>query len=233
MPDDRRVRIGLGALALVTATSVSLMSGPPAGVVADAATSPPTAPANSIPLPVTAHGVPIGTPAGRRLNPGQPTPYPLVTLAPPGQATSLPYPAYGTPIPGVNAGVSAPDIPPTVTLQQAVAIGFARSPALEAARADVGVEAAAVRLAGSGLLPSFNGSTSFTRSFNQAQSITTSGGQVNVGGTARDSSQALFGVSLTAADLRRWAHRGCRQGGATQRDRLCRHVSPRSANRRQ
>lgn len=202
MPDDSRVRLGLGALALVIGAGGSLASPAPAPSVADAATAPPTAPPNSVPLPITRGGVPIRTPAGRRLNPGQPTPYPIVTLAPPGQATSLPYPAYGTPVPGVDAGVAAPDIPPTLALQQAIAIGFARSPSLEAARADVGVQAAAVRLAGSGLLPALDGSVGFTRSHDQSGvgvgNGTTTGGIGTTGRTGDFSnvSSATFGITL-------------------------------------
>ncbi len=97
----------------------------------------------------------------------QPTPYPIATLAPLTGATTLPYPAYGTPVPGVDRGRVAPDVGATLTLAQAIAIGFARSPALASARADVGVAAAAARLAGSGLLPSVAGSVSLDQAHSQ------------------------------------------------------------------
>jgi outer membrane protein len=96
----------------------------------------------------------------------QPVPSPLVTIAPLGQESPLPYPAYGTPVPGVNAGVESANVPQQITLQQAIAIGFARSPAL-ASRANVAVQAAAVRLTLSGLLPSLEGSASTTYSYAQ------------------------------------------------------------------
>ena len=59
--------------------------------------------------------------------PGQPTPYPLNTLGPVQQVPALPYPEYGTPAPNV-VGTTAPGVPPTVSLQQAIMIGFAKSP---------------------------------------------------------------------------------------------------------
>lgn len=94
----------------------------------------------------------------------QPTPFPINTLAPLTGETTLPYPAYGTPVPGVNAGTRAADLPATISLQGAIAVGFARSPLLASARADVGVASAAARLAGAGLLPSVAGSASLDQS---------------------------------------------------------------------
>jgi outer membrane protein len=94
----------------------------------------------------------------------QPTPFPINTLAPLTGETTLPYPAYGTPVPGVNAGTRSADLPATLSLQGAIAIGFARSPLLASARADVGVASAAARLAGVGLLPSIAGSASLDQS---------------------------------------------------------------------
>jgi outer membrane protein len=91
----------------------------------------------------------------------------LNTLAPLTGETSLPYPAYGTPVPGVNAGTPAPGLSATITLSQAEMIGFARSPSLAAARANVGVQEAEVRLAEAGLLPSLSGSAAFTRNHTQ------------------------------------------------------------------
>ena len=76
----------------------------------------------------------------------------------------MPYPAYGTPVPGVDAGTRAADLPATITLQAAIAVGFARSPLLASARADVGIASAAARLAGAGLLPSIAGTASLDQS---------------------------------------------------------------------
>jgi outer membrane protein TolC len=149
-----------------------------------------------------------GTPApasGRRLNAGQPTPYPLNTLAPLGSGTPLPFPAYGTPVPGVGVGTVPSDVPATITLQQAIAIGFARSPLLQVARSDVDVQAAAVRLARAGLLPSLSGSSSLTYQHSQdggsfstgsTTTGTTSSTAINSGGGPYSSVGASFGLSL-------------------------------------
>ena len=146
----RRMRLGLGAVALALAAGGSA-SAAPLRLVAAA----PAPVATVTPLPA----VPQTRVA--------PTPFPINTPGPLPGDESLPYPAYGVPVPGVDAGVSAPDIPATVTLQQAIAIAFARSPALAAARADVGIAAAAARLTGAGLLPSLSASASLDRSHSQ------------------------------------------------------------------
>ncbi|GAC1563917.1 MAG: hypothetical protein NVS3B17_18860 [Vulcanimicrobiaceae bacterium] len=134
----------------------------------------------------------------------QPTPFPINTLAPLTGETSLPYPAYGTPAPGVDRGRVVPDVGMLLTLQQAIALGFARSPALASARADVGVAAAAARLAGTGLSPLVSGSASLERSFSQnggagSGGVTTGNGQnLGTGGTPAaggSSATALRGTS--------------------------------------
>ncbi len=138
----------------------------------------------------------------------QPTPFPINTLAPLTGETSLPYPAYGTPVPGVNAGTRAADLPATITLQQAIAVGFARSPLLASARADVDIESAAARLAGAGLLPSIAGSASLDQSRIQSGGSTGSfstgtttgnGTGTTTGGTTigSSSSNALRGSGTT------------------------------------
>jgi multidrug efflux system outer membrane protein len=160
----RRVRFGLGAMALAAAGSLGLVVSPARG----AAPSAPQPLATVTPLPV------------RPLQRVPPTPFPINTPGPLPGDEAMPYPAYGAPVPGVDAGVRAPDIPASITLQQAIAVGFARSPALAAARADVGIQAAAVRLAGAGLLPSVAGSASLDRSHTQPGGSTAS---VNTGTT--------------------------------------------------
>jgi outer membrane protein len=101
----------------------------------------------------------------------QPTPYPGSSIGPASAATTLPYPAYGTPAPGVGAGTPAPGVPQHVSLQQAITIGYARSPALASARADVGVAAAEVRLDRAGLLPSIAGSATTSRQYQQSAGV--------------------------------------------------------------
>jgi outer membrane protein len=221
MLELRRVRLGLGACALAFATMLAAVA-PPTGASARsrAASSPSPSPSGPVPAIQSAApqtgptviGIP-GTPgpnSGRILNPGQPTPYPLNTLAPLGSGTPLPFPAYGTPVPGVGQGVTAPDVPPTVNLQQAIAIGFARSPLLAVARGDVAVQAAAVRLERAGLLPSLSASASLDYVHDQDGAITTTGGTTGtttgvgttVGGNGisegpYNSKDASFGLSLS------------------------------------
>ena len=202
MMDIRRVRLGLGVMTLVAAAAVAVVTAPPVGAsardraLAQASASPAASAAGT---PLSVPGTPL--PRGRALNTGQPTPYPMNTLAPLTGDTALPYPAYGTPVPGVNAGSPAPGISATLTLQQAEMIGFARSPLLASARADVGVEAAEVRLARAGLLPSLSGNASYDYEHSQpgsfggtSTSLTGTGVPVT---TARTSSTtASFGLSL-------------------------------------
>jgi outer membrane protein len=110
-------------------------------------------------------------PAMKSLGGNQPTPFPLTTLAPLTGETSLPFPAYGTPVPGVNSGTPAPGISATVTLQQAQMVAFARSPALATARNDVYVEEAEVRLEQAGLLPLLSGAASYDYTHAQPGSV--------------------------------------------------------------
>jgi len=92
--------MGLGALMFAALAAVAAVTAPPGSTPAA------SAPAAS------------ASPAGNALNVGMPTPYPVQTLAPLTGTTSLPYPAYGTPVPGVNAGTPAPDVSASLGLQQ-------------------------------------------------------------------------------------------------------------------
>jgi outer membrane protein TolC len=76
-------------------------------------------------------------------------------------------------------------------------IGFARSPVLTSARADVGVAAAEVRLERAGLLPSFSGSASYDFSHSQPGSggVETSATGTTVS-TRNSSNDADFSLSL-------------------------------------
>jgi outer membrane protein TolC len=162
-----------------------------------------SAPASPLATPV---------PAGHPLNVGMPTPYPVNTLAPLTGGTSLPYPAYGTPVPGVNAGNPLPGVSAILTLQQSEMIGFARSPVLTSARADVGVAAAEVRLERSGLLPSLSGAADYDFSHSQPGSgglaTSASGTTFTTRDTANDADvslslkQLIFDGGRTAAGIR-------------------------------
>jgi outer membrane protein len=139
----------LAGLALFALTVFPLVA-PPAG-----AQAPKTAPA-----PATTPAVMQATPVA--------IPSPISSLPPASQASTLPYPAYGTPVPGVNRGVPAANVPQVITLDQAIAIGFALSPLLAQARATVEIDQAPVDLAKTAILPSISGLASSTRDYNEA-----------------------------------------------------------------
>lgn len=72
------------------------------------------------------------------------TPTPIPSAAP---ARTLPYPAYGTPAPGIAEGTPVAGVPQQITLQQAIDIAAAKSPLLAVARANEALSAAQVNLA--------------------------------------------------------------------------------------
>jgi outer membrane protein len=155
----------LAGLALFALTAFPLGGAAPAGAQATLKSPPPT------PAP---YGSPV--PSG---NTGPAAlPSPISSLPPASQPLTLPYPAYGTPVPGVNRGVPAPSVPQVVSLDQAVAIGFARSPLLAQARATVEIDSAPVDLARTAFLPSLSGTASTGHDFaqNGAGSVRSTGG---------------------------------------------------------
>jgi outer membrane protein len=96
------------------------------------------------------------------------TPIPLPSIGPASSPTALPYPAYGTPAPGVASTVTEPGVPQVVTLSQAIAIAFARSPILATARGDVQLAQAALHLQETGYYPNIAGAFSTTRDNGQS-----------------------------------------------------------------
>lgn len=147
----------LAGLALFALTALPLSS-PPAGAQAP---KPSPAPAMT---PAAVLATPVAIPS------------PISSLPPASQPSTLPYPAYGTPVPGVNRGVSVPGVPNVVTLDQAVAIGWAKSPLLASARATVEVDTAPVDLAKTAILPSLSGTASTTKDFSQVPATLKGGG---------------------------------------------------------
>jgi outer membrane protein TolC len=166
--DLRRARACAAVATLAVAIGAVAMGAPPSRVDARdravAQASPIPGSGTDTPLPAAATLPPY---KNNGLNKGQPTPFPIATLAPLVGQTSLPYPAYGTPVPGVNAGTPAPDVSAIITLPQAILVAFARNPALEIARQDVNVQAASVRLERAGLLPQISGTASLVRQHSQ------------------------------------------------------------------
>ena len=105
-----------------------------------------------------------------------PTPAPVPTIAPSAIPTlppassslDLPYPAVGTPAPGVTASAANPAVPQVITLRDAILIAVAKSPTLASARGDLQLAKANVDLARAGILPNLSGSASSTRSYSGA-----------------------------------------------------------------
>jgi outer membrane protein len=137
-------------------------------------------------------------------------PSPISSLPPASQASTLPYPAYGTPVPGVNRGVPVAGIPQVITLDQAVAIGFARSPLLAQARATVEIDRAPVDLAKTAVLPNLAGNVSVGRDFRQNGTAAASGSgngatlapQTNVNSISATLKQLIYDGGKVAAQLR-------------------------------
>lgn len=187
-------------------------SGAPNAVPSPGATAP-AAPAASATLPAVGPSTeptfaskpgtaPSRAPSRPRRSPrsrvagSQPTPFPQYTLGPASQPTSLAFPAYGTPAPGVGIGPT-PDpreAAPKLTLPEAIAIAYARSPLLAMARADVGLAKAAKRLAQTGYLPNINLSASTAHSNRQGGGGNFSTG-TGVGGTGGTGVGNLGGFS--------------------------------------
>jgi len=135
-----------------------------------------------------------------------PTPIP----SPP--ASTLPYPAYGTPAPGVSQTRAAPGVPVNITLTQAIDIAVAISPSMATARANLALAQANVGLARAPALPSLSGTATTNRSNSQA-SINgnlgngTNGAQGNVGnlgngGSSTSSRSGAFTSNSLTANLR-------------------------------
>lgn len=100
---------------------------------------------------------------------------PRPTPTPVRNAASLPYPAYGTPAPDVAQLVPAADVPARITLEQAVAIAAARSPAFAIERAQYDAIRAKYGAAKGALYPAVSADASATRQY---------GGSSSSGGSA-------------------------------------------------
>jgi outer membrane protein len=133
-----------------------------------------------------------------------PPPFPVPTFGPADAPTSLPYPAYGTSAPGVRNMTVAPGVGHIITLEQAIRIGFARSPLLAAARANEALAHAGVVLQQAGLLPLVTGVASTTRSIGQTEKFTGGGGFANditSNGVSVSLQQLVYDGGKTAAEI--------------------------------
>jgi outer membrane protein len=180
----------LAGLALFALTAFPWGSAP-AGAQATMKSPPTPAPYGS-PVPAM-NGAPASLPS------------PISSLPPASQPLTLPYPAYGTPVPGVNRGVPSTGVPQVVSLDQAVAIGFARSPLLASARATVSIDTAPVDLAKTALLPSLSGTASTAHDFAEggASSVRSTGGtSVTANSVGLTLGELIFDGGKVAAELR-------------------------------
>jgi outer membrane protein TolC len=142
-------------------------------------------------LPRALAAQPVATP-----QPTVPTPIPVPTIAPsaiptlpPASASlSLPYPAVGTPAPGVTASAVNPAVPQVITLRQAILIAVAKSPILASARGDLQLAKANVDLSRVPILPNLSGTVS-TQESHVAP------------GSARTSSSGAGGISFVSGNI--------------------------------
>jgi len=125
-----------------------------------------------------------------------PTPIPVPTIAPsaiptlpPASASlQLPYPAVGTPAPGVTASAVDPNVPQTINLRQAILIGVAKSPTLASARGDLQLAKASVDLSRVPILPNLSGTASTSHSHSPA-------------GTARGTNNGSGGTNFNTTEF--------------------------------
>ena len=194
MPNRTLAGVALLALAAISVGTPAFgqtasPAAAPTAPAAPAGTPPPLSP-NASPTPFV-----LPTPA--------PVPSPITSLPPASSPSTLPYPAYGTPVPGVSRGVQTTGIPSVVSLEQAIAIGFARSPLLAQARATVLIDTAPVDLAKTAVLPNISGSASVDRSFtqNEGTAVINGGGATTRNGVALGNAYTSSSFAVTLSQL--------------------------------
>ena len=121
--------------------------------------------------------------------------------APTPAATQLPYPAYGTPAPGIAVQRPQAGIPQAVSLQQAIQIAAAKSPVLAIARAQLKQAHAPLSLAHTAIFPNISGTASSTHS-NRSGGGQSNNGSFNPGGS--------FTTNDLSANLRQLIYDGGR-----------------------
>jgi len=135
----------------------------------------------------------------------QPTPFAMASFGPASSSASLPYPAYGTPAPGIRNSAVEPGVEPVIALEQAVRIGFARSPLLASARANEALADAGVLLEKAAWLPTITGAASTTRTIGKAETFTGGGGfadDVTSNGLSATLRQMIYDGGKVAAEIR-------------------------------
>ncbi len=133
------------------------------------------------------------------------TPAPTPSPAPSG--ATLPYPAYGSPAPDVAALQPAADVPPQITLEQAVAIAAAQSPTFASERAQYDAIRAKYGAAKGALFPSVSADASVSRQYGGSSGTSGSGSGSTIGPNTTFSiqgkiSQLIFDGGRVLAGLR-------------------------------
>jgi outer membrane protein TolC len=121
--------------------------------------------------------------------------------APTPAPTTLPYPAYGTPAPGIAVQRPKAGVPQSVTLQQAIAIAAATSPQLAIARAQLMQAHAPLSLANTAIFPNISGTVSTTRSNGGRQSNGAVGGGFTSNSLSADLRQLIYDGGRVIAQI--------------------------------
>jgi outer membrane protein len=116
--------------------------------------------------------------------------------------TPLPYPAYGTPAPGVSTQKPVAGVPTSISLQQAIQVAAAKSPALLSAVAVLEQAHAPLSLARTGIFPNISGTGITSHTNLGGNRLSAGGSNVQIGGSSTSN-------SLTA-DLRQLIYDGGR-----------------------
>lgn len=120
---------------------------------------------------------------------------PAPVAAPTPSMTPIPYPAYGTPAPDVAAQRERAGIPASVTLEQAIDIAVAQSPAFASQRAQYRAIAARYGAEKGALFPNVSGSAGITRNYGSLGNGSASGS--GFGGGGAPGSSATSNVATT------------------------------------
>lgn len=151
-----------------------------------------------------------------------PTPAPMPTTS----GTPIPYPAYGTPAPDVAQLQQRPGIPTQITLNQAIDIAVAQSPAFASERAAYREIAARLGAEEGALFPAVSGNASIGRNYGLTSEATASPAPAAASRTYTTSESAGLSLSQLIFDGGRAiaAIRSAKQADFAGRDTLLREL---------
>ena len=126
-------------------------------------------------------------------------------VAPAPAPTQLPYPAYGTPAPGIAVQRPQAGVPEAVSLEQAIQIAAAKSPVLAIARAQLQQAHAPLSLANTAIFPNVSGTvtTTHTNRSGTGQSVGTfsPGGSITSNGLSANLRQLIYDGGRVIAQI--------------------------------